>query len=144
MITSVILQTSMRLILPLSLLFTAYMAIKGHNEAGGGFIAGLIASAAFMTYRISMGADALFKIIPVHPRVLIVIGLSLALLTSVVPLLLGEPLLTSTTFHWPLPGGEEGHLPSAAIFDLGVMFVVIGVTVGMITRLTEELEGQEP
>ena len=41
-IDSLILRTAVRLVLPLTLLFAVYAAIKGHNGPGGGFIAGLI------------------------------------------------------------------------------------------------------
>ena len=40
-VSSTILRTAMRLILPLGLLFAAYSWLKGHNAPGGGFIAGL-------------------------------------------------------------------------------------------------------
>jgi multisubunit Na+/H+ antiporter MnhB subunit len=43
-----------------------------------------------------------------------------------------------TTIH--LPFGQELHFASAAVFDIGVFLVVVGVAVGMIQRLSEELE----
>lgn len=138
--TSRILQTAMHLILPLSLLMAAFAAMKGHNAPGGGFIAGLIASVAFCTYRMANGPEAFFNLLPVHPRTLLFWGLSLALIDAVVPLFFGLPLLTSRVGGFTLPGGEEIHYASAMIFDLGVLLVVVGVATGMITRLSEELE----
>ncbi len=140
-VTSLILQTAMRLLLPLTLTFALVMALQGHNLPGGGFIAGLIASAAICSYRMANGRESVMRLIPVHPRKLLVIGLTLALLTGVAPLLLGRPFLTSTVrpIHVPVLN-EEMHFASAMIFDIGVLFVVVGVTVGMITRLSEELE----
>ena len=58
---------------------------------------------------------------------------------AVVPLLLGEPLLRSGSITLHL-GGEGLHLVSAMAFDLGVLLVVVGVAIGMITRLGEELD----
>lgn len=139
-VTSTILKTSIRLILPLSLLFAMYTALKGHNEPGGGFIAGLIASIAFCTYRMANGPRSLLQLLPVHPRVLILTGLTLALLTSVVPLFFGLPLLTSRVGVIDLPFGQSVHYATAMFFDTGVLLVVIGVSVGMILRLSEELE----
>jgi multisubunit Na+/H+ antiporter MnhB subunit len=139
-VTSPILQTAMRLILPLSLLFAAYSLMKGHNAPGGGFIAGLIAAVAFCTFRMSDGPEALIRALPWHPRVLVFLGLSIALATAFIPLLFGEPFFRSlvTTIH--LPFGQELHFASAAVFDIGVFLVVVGVAVGMIQRLSEELE----
>jgi len=139
-VTSVVLQNSLQLVLPLTLLFAAYMSLKGHNEPGGGFIAGLIASVGLLIYRMGFGPEALYKLFPLHPRRLVVVGLTIALLTSITPLLFNEPLLTSRAGVLGLPGSHSIHYATAAIFDVGVLLVVIGVTVGIILRLSEELE----
>jgi multicomponent Na+:H+ antiporter subunit B len=132
-VTSTILKTSMRLLMPLALLFAIYTAIKGHDEPGGGFIGGLIAATAICLYRMAYGPEAVYRLLPIHPRWLIVTGLSLALITAIMPLLFGHPFLRSVV----LP---EMHLASAMGFDTGVMLVVVGVAAGMIIRLNEELE----
>ena len=139
MMSSVILRTAMRLILPLMLLFAAYMAIKGHNEPGGGFIGGLVAAVALALYRMSDGREALRRLVPMHPRVLIYTGLIIALATAFLPLLVAEPLLTSLNFDVHLGFGQSFHFASAVFFDAGVLLVVVGVSVGMITRFSEEL-----
>ena len=138
-VSSTILQTAMRLILPLALLFAAYSWLKGHNAPGGGFIAGLIASIAICMYRMSNGPGALYKMMPIHPRWIVFTGLCLAVITAIVPVVFGEPLLRSGDAYVYL-GKEKLHLVSAMGFDTGVLLVVIGVSVGMITRLSEELE----
>ena len=138
-VTSTILKTAMRLLMPLALLFAIYMAIKGHNEPGGGFIGGLIAATAICLYRMAYGPDSVYRLLPIHPRWLIVIGLTLALATAFTPLFFGQPFLQSVILPIHI-GGKEIHLPSAMAFDTGVMFVVVGVATGMIIRLNEELE----
>lgn len=140
-VSTTILRTAIRLVLPLSLLFAIFTAAKGHNEPGGGFIAGLITSVALVTYRIANGPGALLRLMPVHPRMLVVFGLALALGTGIGPLFFGEPFLTSFVGTIPLPFTTESiHYSTAVIFDIGVLFVVVGVSVGMIIRLSEELE----
>lgn len=138
-VTSTILRTAMRLLFPLALLFAFYLALKGHNEPGGGFIAGLIAAVALCMYRMSDGPEALYNMLPMHPRWLVFWGLTLALLTGFTPLLMGLPMLRSGDAYLPL-GKEQIHVVSAMLFDAGVLLVVVGVSVGMITRLSEELE----
>jgi multisubunit Na+/H+ antiporter MnhB subunit len=138
-IDSLILRTAVRLVLPLTVLLAIYAALKGHNSPGGGFIAGLVATVGLCTYRMAFGESAFHRLVPVHPRWLVVTGLGLAVTVAVIPLLAGKPLLRSgsTVLHL---GGEELHLVSATVFDLGVLVVVVGVAVGMITRLGEELD----
>ena len=137
--SSVILRTAVQFILPLTFLYAAYAALKGHNGPGGGFIAGLIASVGLCTYRMSYGDRAFHRLMPVHPRWLVFLGLGLAAGVATLPLLFGQPLLrsASTTLHL---GGADVHLVSATAFDLGVLLVVVGVAVGMISRLGEELD----
>ena len=137
--SSVILRTAVRFILPLTFLYAAYAALKGHNGPGGGFIAGLIASVGLCTYRMSYGDRAFHRLLPIHPRWLVFVGLGLAAGVAALPLLFGQPLLrsASTTLHL---GGADVHLVAATAFDLGVLLVVIGVAVGMISRLGEELD----
>lgn len=137
--SSVILRTAVRFILPLTFLYAAYAALKGHNGPGGGFIAGLIASVGLCTYRMSYGDRAFHRLLPIHPRWLMFVGLGLAAGVAALPLLFGQPLLrsASTTLHL---GGADVHLVSTTAFDLGVLLVVVGVAVGMISRLGEELD----
>ncbi len=135
--TSLLFKTATRLILPLSLLFAAFMSFKGHNAPGGGFIGGLIASVALWLFAMAHGRDALIALVPVHPRVVVGFGLLIALATAALPLLWGYPLLHSFAIDNFL--GLGLHLVTAFFFDFGVMLVVIGVSTGMIQRLSEEV-----
>jgi len=142
--SSLILRTANQFIVPVTLLFAAYMAIKGHNLPGGGFIGGLIAAVALVLYRMSHGRAAMDRIMPIHPRVLVASGLALAALTSVLPLAFGKPLLYSTVINIPLPyAAEDLHIPSAFFFDTGVLLVVVGIAVGIIVRLGEEIQEED-
>ena len=140
-VSTPVLRNSMRLILPLMLLYALFAMLKGHNEPGGGFIGGMIFATAICTYRMSNGFAAQLRLLPVHPRILIFSGLGLALCTSVVPLFFGLPFLRSAVGDFQLPFTHHPfHYASALAFDIGVMLVVVGVAVGMITQLSEELE----
>ena len=138
--TSLLFKTAANLILPLSLIFAAFMAFKGHNEPGGGFIGGLIAAVAFLLYAMAHGQKALQSLIPIHPRILISAGLLIAIVTGLLPLLFGRPMLQSVVIdRVPIGFGQGIHFVSAFFFDMGVVAVVIGVATGMIQRLAEEL-----
>jgi len=137
--SSLILRSAMGLIFPLTLIFAMYMALKGHNEPGGGFIGGLIAAVALVMVRLSHGRDAMQRLMPFHPPLLIALGLAFATVPGIVPLLFDLPMLTSRApYIYPL--GEKVHLPTALFFDTGVFLVVVGVASGMIFRLGEEVD----
>ena len=44
---SLILLTATRYLVPVLFLFSLYLLTRGHNEPGGGFVGGLVASSAF-------------------------------------------------------------------------------------------------
>ena len=44
---TIILNTAARFLMPLQLLFSVFLLLRGHDEPGGGFIAGLVAAGAF-------------------------------------------------------------------------------------------------
>ncbi len=44
-----------RLVLPLALLVSVFMFLRGHNEPGGGFIAGLITAVALILLQVAYG-----------------------------------------------------------------------------------------
>ncbi len=143
-LTTSLFRTSMRVILPLSLIFAGYVFFKGHNEPGGGFIAGLVAATALAVYRMAEGPRALKSLVPIKPGPMAAIGLGIALLTAVVPLVLpGEhrgAFLQSYNGYIPLLGEDPYHWASATFFDIGVLLVVVAVSLGIVNRLTEEME----
>lgn len=139
--STVILRTAAKLLVPLALLFALFIYFKGHQTPGGGFVAGLVAAVALIVHRMSQGRASLRHLMRVRERVLIAIGLLLAGGTGAAALLFNKPMLTSTFGYIPLPGSHETfEWASVMVFDLGVMLLVLGVVIGMINALTEELE----
>lgn len=140
LLSTPLLRTTMKLVLPLALLFAGYEFFKGHNEPGGGFIAGLVASVALAVFRMSFGPSVMRGFKPVTPTLCVAAGLLIALTTSATPMLFGEQFLHSATGMIPRGDAAPYHWASAAFFDLGVFLVVVGVSLGIINRLLEELE----
>jgi multicomponent K+:H+ antiporter subunit A len=127
-----------RLLLPVAGLFAFHLFMRGHNEPGGGFVAGLVVAIAFIAQYMVGGTrwvEARMRLLP--PR-WIAFGLLLALGTGLGSLALGHPFLTTHTMHvhWPLVG--EVHLPTAALFDLGVFSVVVGATLLLLTAIAHQ------
>ena len=142
--STVLLRTAAKLIFPLTLIFAMFIALKGHNEPGGGFIGGLMAAVGFLFYRMAHGRGALLALLPFHPRLMVAVGLAIAGLTGVWPMLWGGAFLRSTIVDELAIGfGQTIHFASAVFFDAGVLLVVVGVSVGIIQRLSEELDVKE-
>jgi multicomponent K+:H+ antiporter subunit A len=124
-----------RLLLPLALLVSAFIFLRGHNLPGGGFIAGLITAIALIMQYLANGVAWTHARLPAHTHPLIAAGLILALLTGAASWLFGRPFLTSAFGHFSLPVIGEFELASVLAFDLGVYLVVVGATLLILINL---------
>jgi multicomponent Na+:H+ antiporter subunit A len=131
----VILPTAARFLLPLLLLFSLFLLVRGHNEPGGGFAGGLVAAAAFVLYSVAYDAPAARRALGIHPRVLIPIGLLLALGGALIGPLRGDAFLSGQWASIPLLGGARVDVGSPLLFDLGVYLAVVGVTLTIVLTL---------
>jgi multicomponent K+:H+ antiporter subunit A len=127
-----------RLLLPLALLFAVHLFLRGHNQPGGGFVAGLAVASALIAQYIASGTRWVESRMPLDPPRWIAFGLLVALATGLGALPFGYPFLTSHTLHVELPVLGEIHLPSAAAFDVGVFAAVVGATLLMLTALAHQ------
>ena len=135
---SLLLQKVAPLVLPFALLLAVHLFLRGHHLPGGGFVAGLVVAIAFIAQYMISGTRWVEARLALLPHRWIAAGLLIALLTGLGSLLLGYPFLTTHTahVHWPLVG--EVHLPSAALFDVGVFAVVVGSTLLLLTAIAHQ------
>ena len=124
-----------RLILPLALLVSVFIFLRGHNEPGGGFIAGLITSVALILLQVAYGQDWVQSRMGISLPKLAASGVLIAAATGLASLTLGYPFLTSTFVHINLPLVGEVELASAMLFDTGVYLTVVGGTLLILSGL---------
>jgi multicomponent K+:H+ antiporter subunit A len=127
-----------RLLLPMAGVFAVYLFLRGHNEPGGGFVAGLVLSIAFLAQYMVSGTRWVEERMNLQPPRWIGWGMVAALATGLGSLLFGYPAFTTHTVHFTVPLLGEIHVPSAAFFDLGVFLVVVGATLLMLTALAHQ------
>lgn len=133
---SIILPVATRYLMPLLLVFSIFLLLRGHNEAGGGFVGGLVAAAAFILYGIANSPQAALRLLPLHPRILMTIGLLVAAISASLPLFFGLPMMTGMWLPELLP--VLGKLGTPVLFDIGVFLTVIGVTLLILLNLARE------
>lgn len=134
---SLILRTAIRFMMPLLLLFSIFLLVRGHNESGGGFAGGLVAAAAFALYSLSYNASTAQSVLRIQPALLIASGLLLALLSGMIGLFFGHPFLTGLWGYIPFPGLGRLEIGTPLLFDIGVYLLVAGVTLLLIFALEE-------
>ena len=127
-----------RLLLPFATLVAVYLFMRGHNEPGGGFVAGLVFSVALLLQYIVSGTSWVEAHLPLYPRRWIGVGLLVALATGLGALFFGYPFLTSHTAHIELPLFGEIHFASALFFDIGVFTLVVGSTMLILTGIAHQ------
>ena len=131
---SLILRTAARLLVPLMILFSIFLMLRGHNESGGGFIGGLVGASAFALYAMAYGTRASRGALYVDPRTLMASGVGIALLSALLPMFFGEPFFTGL---WTtLPGGIKVGTPIS--FDIGVYLLVVGMTLVVVYELDDD------
>lgn len=156
--STVIFRTATRLVIPIVIVVSIALFLQGHNEPGGGFIAGVLTAAGLALIYIAYGLDFLEEdvlgregggrgeehikhgVVDDYRR-LFAIGLALAAGSGIASIVLA-PMLYGYQGNFmeqgfvilhdvPLYG--EIELASAVVFDLGVYLVVIG---GLLTILS--------
>lgn len=133
-----ILQITARYLLPLLLIFSVLILLRGHNNPGGGFIGGLLASAAFALYAIAHSVEAARAVLRIDPRTLLTAGLAVALTSGLPALLAGLPFMAGRWVHPEIPGMGALPLGTPLWFDLGVFLAVIGFALTILFALWEE------
>ncbi|MDY6891906.1 MAG: monovalent cation/H+ antiporter subunit A [Pseudomonadota bacterium] len=122
-------------LLPLALLVSAYIFLRGHNLPGGGFIAGLVTSVALIQQYVAHGVDWIKGRLNINYQWLIASGVLIATLTGMGSWIFGHPFLSSWFDHFHLPWIGEFELASAMLFDLGVYLTVVGATLLILASL---------
>jgi multisubunit Na+/H+ antiporter MnhB subunit len=140
---SELMDTTARGLFHITLLISVWMAFRGHNAPGGGFIGGLVAASAFVMVYLARGADALRQAVRLAPSTLIGAGLITSVITALVPVILGEQLLESDLIPFTVPVIGDVKLATSVIFDLGVYLLVVGVVLLVISELGAEFGDAE-
>ena len=135
--TSLILQTATRFLMPMILLFSAFLLLRGHNLPGGGFIGGLTAASAFSLYAFVFDAGEARQLLRIDPRALIGSGLVVALGSGCLSLVSGEPFLSGQWRSFEVGGPEKLKLGTPLVFDIGIFLVVLGSALAMVLAMAE-------
>jgi len=117
-VKSVLLQQVSRVLVPLALAVGVALLLKGHDEPGGGFVAGL---ALGMAGVLALAAYGLRKTrLRLSSEVGAIVGIALTIVSLLLPLLGGDAMLTHASGTLPILGKWHGAL----LFDVGVMLAV--------------------
>ncbi|MCF6305154.1 MAG: DUF4040 domain-containing protein, partial [Rhodobacteraceae bacterium] len=115
-----------RVMMPIAIMVGVFIFLRGHNQPGGGFIAGLVVAIALLMQYMASGFAWAQERQRIEYHSMIGMGVLIAALTGAGAWLAGRPFLTSAFGYVELPYLEKFELATAALFDLGVFLTVVG------------------
>jgi multicomponent K+:H+ antiporter subunit A len=139
-----VLVVATRVLLPFALVVAFFIYLRGHNEPGGGFVAGLVIAIALLMQYLASGYGWAARRLSIDYHVVMALGVAIAGATGIAAWLAGAPFLTSAYAYPVLPIIGEVGLASAMAFDLGVALTVVGVIVLALAGLARIGEVVEP
>ncbi len=125
-----------RAMLPIAILVGVYIFLRGHNQPGGGFVAGLVISIALLMQYMASGFAWAQLRQKMEYHSMIGWGVLIAGLTGVGAWFAGKPFLTSAYGYLHFPPIEEFEWATAMAFDLGVFLAVLGAVMLMLYSLS--------
>lgn len=114
---SIIFRTTARCIVIILYIISLYFFLRGHNNPGGGFIAGLLATMASLLLIFSN----LFNLVIKPAIIWIVVGLLALLVSLALPLVFEQAPLTAGWWRF-----GDLFLGTPILFDFGILSVTIG------------------
>ena len=132
---TLLLEITSRGLFPTILVFSVYLLCVGHYGPGGGFAAGLVAGLAFVLRYLAGGSTDPGGVLTIRPPVLMGLGLTVAVLTALAPLLVGAPVLSSAQFTVPVPPLGELDVVTSLFLDVGVYLLIVGVVLDLLRAL---------
>jgi multicomponent K+:H+ antiporter subunit A len=136
-----------RVALPLAVMVALYIFLRGHNQPGGGFIAGLVVAVAILMQYMASGFTFADQRMRADHHSMIGAGVLIAGLTGLGAMAFGAPFLTTAFDYFTLPVIGEFELATAVLFDIGVALTVIGavmLALAQLSQVAQRAEKQPP
>jgi len=127
-----------RMLLPVAVLVSVYLLLRGHNLPGGGFVGGLVMATSIILQYIVGGVYWVESRSRLNPQHWVGLGLAAAGIAAMSSWFALRPFLSALAWdvHVPLVG--HLHLSSVLLFDLGVYMLVVGATVLVLVALAHQ------
>ncbi|MBN2528049.1 MAG: Na+/H+ antiporter subunit B [Deltaproteobacteria bacterium] len=122
---SIILRVMQHWLVPLLVVVSLFLLLRGHDEPGGGFAGGLMAAAAVILVALAETPTEARRLLRLHPTTLIALGLLVALVAGLIGPLTGKAFLTAVWLKADV-GLFYFKAGTPLLFDIGVYLVVVG------------------
>ncbi len=128
----------MAVLFPVIIVTAIFLLLRGHDQPGGGFVAGITMAVAFILQYMARGTIWVETRLRVLPIRWMGIGLLLAAGVGAAAWLFDRPFLSSSFSYVQIPLIGAVPIASALLFDLGVFALVVGATVLMLIAIAHQ------
>jgi multicomponent K+:H+ antiporter subunit A len=125
-----------RVLMPIAVMVGVYIFLRGHNQPGGGFVAGLVISIALLMQYMASGFAWTQARKRIEYHTMIGWGVVIAGLTGAGAWLAGQAVPDKCLYLRAPAPIEEFELATALLFDLGVFLTVLGAVMLMLYSLS--------
>ncbi|QCR18832.1 Na+/H+ antiporter subunit A [Agrococcus sp. SGAir0287] len=137
-----VLEMMTRLMFPVMVVVSIYLLLVGHNLPGGGFAGGLVGGLAIALRYLAAGRDELANAAPFDAGRLLGVGIAVAAVSMLWPVLIGGRIGESYRIDLDLPVLGESYLVTTVVFDVGVYFIVVGAMLDFVRSLGAGIDVQ--
>ncbi|CAN5665768.1 putative monovalent cation/H+ antiporter subunit A [soil metagenome] len=138
-IESLIFNRAVQFLMPLMLLYSIFLFLRGPTAPGRGFAGGIVGASALILYAIARGIDPARRATRLSSRFLIGIGLLFIIVAGLLPGVFGEPFLTVQVWRTlDVAGLGVIKFGSSLLFETGIYLLVFGVALLIIFTIGEE------
>ncbi len=103
--------------------------LRGHNHPGGGFIAGLLAALSVVYRGLAFDWNHARDRTFLAPDKYLALGLLFIVVSFLPSLITSKPVMEAFWLKISLPFGGILKMGTPLLFDIGIFFIVIGVTI---------------
>lgn len=128
------------IMLPILLMFSLALLLRGHNQPGGGFVGGLVASSGIILMTLAYGPDEVRSRLRIDFLRGMFYGLAIAAVSGVIGLIVGIAFQDALWWKPLIRGIGRLELGTPLLFDIGVYIVVFSVTSSIVMAMAEEGE----
>jgi multicomponent Na+:H+ antiporter subunit B len=140
MTSSILLKFVARVMMPVLLLFSLFLLLRGHNQPGGGFVGGLVGAGSIVLMTLAYGPDVVRRRLRVDFLRSMIYGVMVAAISGIFGLIFAAAFQDSFWFKPIIQGIGRLELGTPLLFDVGVYIAVLSVTSIMVMAMAEEGE----
>lgn len=129
-----------RIMMPILIMFSLFLLLRGHNQPGGGFIGGLVASTSIILMTLAYGPYEVRERLRIDTARTMMAGVLVALVAGLIGLVFGGAFEDALWWKPFLRGIGRLEIGTPLLFDVGVYLAVFGMTSTIVIYMAEEGE----